>query len=667
MKVLSNFFIQVAGQGDEEEDDRAEDDMGKALDCLLQKRRYLIVLNGISSLEDWKNINTFLPDKKNGSRVLLIPRTESDVARLPKTEGITPFDLKLSFSRAESRDLFGQRFFDKLFYSLEYGPYIRNIHDITKGHPMTIVLLAGLLRSKEISAWGKVFEHLKASTEAYPIDRMLSLSFDDLPHQLKSCFLYFAAVPQGTGFEANQLVCIWIAEGFIQPKLGKTFEEVGEGYLKELISRSLVRIEKKDEFGCPAIVAVDDQIHTFLQAEAHESSFVEIHDNADLVFPAKIRRLSIQNYTHKYVQVKNSLPRLRSFLCDCLEEHSTHSKPHKMKFLLESKFLRVIDLHGLIIKKLPGGISNMIHLRYLGIRCSGFQKLPSSIGKLLNLQTLDIRKSSVEKMPESFWRIPTLRHVLADGVKIPEQIGELIYLQTLQHADCTNWNPNKHKLLEKISNIRILKLEKLSTVQAENISDSLCNLEFLKHLSLKVRKDHLLPSRIFAISSLRCLQSMELDGQLDGLEEQEAGFSARYNLPNLTNLILVMSKLPQRFINLLSELPSLTRLCLCKSYNGENLEFLPKGFQNLRELELNGLDELVEWKELATNALPKLTKLILSGCMKLKSLPEGLQNLQLEEVIIYNMDQIIKGIRKKKGKNYEKIKEAKIIKTRLGF
>ncbi|KAF3336285.1 Disease resistance protein RPM1 [Carex littledalei] len=641
-ETFSDIYCKVQEQMDQEEVDSCkQEDEGEALRALLRKRRYLIVFNGIASQDDWEEINNFLPDEENSSRVLLIPKHASEVAILSQSEDIITIRPAVALSLQECTNLFSQIVFEnRTESSNEFNVYIPKVHAVTKGERWSISLLALLLRAKlSFKLWKKVFTHLESSTVRNPINRLLPLSFDSLPHQMKSCFLYFSAMPESTGFEADRLVRIWIAEGFVESRYRKTPEEIGEGYLKELILRSLVYVQEKNEFGGIAVVAVNERIRTFLQSVAQGSSFVTICDNANLVSPTMIRRIAVQNYVSKYVQVKNSLPKLRSFMCDCSEQYSKHHPHHTMKFLLESKFLRVIDLHGLLIKKLPKKIGNLTHLRYLGVHCEGLEKLPNSIGKLLNLQTLDIRKTSVQNLPESFWGIEALRHIIADTIKLPKRVGALYNLQTLQSADCTYWNHrSKFGLLEKITNIRSLSLEGLTTSQAREISNSLGNLLFLKHLCLKVKFSHLLPATIFTNPNaiLRCLQILELHGQLDGQEavdeEEISAQNTRLSMPKLVSITLIMSHIDQQFIDMLSKINSLERVSLYKAYTGQTIRFLSNGFQNVRELELSNLGVLKKWIEIDSETLPKLRKLTLSGCTTLENLPEGLEGLQLEEL-----------------------------------
>lgn len=50
-------------------------------DQLLAKKRYLIVLEGLSNIADWDAIRTFFPDSNNGSRVIVSTR-QPEIATL---------------------------------------------------------------------------------------------------------------------------------------------------------------------------------------------------------------------------------------------------------------------------------------------------------------------------------------------------------------------------------------------------------------------------------------------------------------------------------------------------------------------------------------------------------------------------------------------------------
>lgn len=346
-------------------------------------RRYLVVIDGSVAVTDWNSLRASLPDEGNGSRVLLITDLEGLEVVGHAQAGHTYDPIELTRLSPEStyevfrRRVFGARGDCPGRYK---SRYYQDVFRITRGLPLSIVVLAGILRSKELPAeWDEVMAQLAppareqqrggsgGSSNSWP--RIMSRAFDDLPHHLKSCFLYLAAMRESTPVDAQRLVRLWVAEGFVRPRRGSTMEEVGQGYLKELISRCMVQLVDKDDFGAVLTVVVHDRLHAFAQDEAQEASFIESHDSTDVLAPATVRRLAVLNSTtDRYVQLSNALPKLRSIICDLVEGRRVRSsnfiRTSDLSFLHASKFLRVIDIQGLELNRLPNEIGSMIHLRY---------------------------------------------------------------------------------------------------------------------------------------------------------------------------------------------------------------------------------------------------------------------------------------------------------------
>ena len=73
-------------------------------------------------------------------------------------------------------------------------------------------------------------------------EKVLSLSYNDIPYYPKICFLYLSIFPEDHLIEKMKVIQLWTAEGFINATAGKTLEEVAEDYLNELVNRSLVQV-----------------------------------------------------------------------------------------------------------------------------------------------------------------------------------------------------------------------------------------------------------------------------------------------------------------------------------------------------------------------------------------------------------------------------------------
>ncbi|KAM0847783.1 hypothetical protein ACQ4PT_054807 [Festuca glaucescens] len=410
---------------------------------------------------------------------------------------------------------------------------------------MAIVLLAGLLRFKEKPGqWNAVLEQLKPGNnasaqdgggEGLPNGQIISkqqgcsgarraveivfwASFEDLPNDLNSCLLYFAGYPSNFSHSVDTIVHMWIAEGFIRRQKGKTMEEVGNDYLKELVLRCLVEVEEMNVNGSIKFVKIHRSLMGFLQSEVRESDFMEIQDIHEALVPSSVCRLSVQScdgsrYTSTFAQKK--LSKLRSFIChidDCRSRHH-----HELKFLLSSRFLRVLSVQGLSLIELPNQIGDMIQLRYLRIDCWSLDHLPSSIAKLLNLQTLDITNTHVDKIDEDFWRIKTLRHVLASNLRLPKTVsvveeypggGVLQTLHGVTPVETEDWSVGNCPL-DKMTNLQSLEIHGLVDRKHDDaVTAALKRMPRLRHLKLQGGT----PFYIFKKYILRSLQTMVLHG-----------------------------------------------------------------------------------------------------------------------------------------------------------
>jgi hypothetical protein len=493
--LLQEIHRQVKEHCTEEEktacDKEVEDiDIAGKIRYLLAKTkmRYLLTLGGVSSKTMLNCVRACLPDCNTGSSVLLVLDTENEevawYANTMNKDSSNKIHLVSRLDEGRSRQLFCWR---ALRREVSDGKenmsmYGKVVYDITGGHPLSVVLLAGLLRFKEKpQQWEVVLQQIMPGPgteegkdgegEMKParaadlptrtaIERIFWASFEDLPNDLKSCFLYFAVIPKSTLIDASEIVRMWIGEGFIKPQKGRTMEELGHDYLKELALRCLVRIGSTNTVGSIKRVGVHRSLHGFLQSEAREAGLIEVHDIHDAFVPPSARRLCLQTNGGRYTTFTNKFHKLRSFICignkaeDPIKDSTGKNKVlYDLKFLLGSKFLRLIVVQGPRIKELPKEIGNMMHLRHLTVDSNDLTDLPPSIRGLLNLQTLYIKNTNVQKIDPGFWKIKTLRHVIAAKLTLPEtlpeELGELQTLHGVMPAEGMGWDQHNcplHKM-----------------------------------------------------------------------------------------------------------------------------------------------------------------------------------------------------------------------------
>ena len=122
-----------------------------------------------------------------------------------------------------------------------------------RGLPLAIVTIGGLLSTKDkvLYGWRKLRNSLSSKLKSNPnlTNQILSFSYQDLPYNLKACFIYFGVFPEDYFVSCARLIRLWIAEGFVKEEQGITLEEVAQDYLSQLIHKSLVQVEGVDFIG----------------------------------------------------------------------------------------------------------------------------------------------------------------------------------------------------------------------------------------------------------------------------------------------------------------------------------------------------------------------------------------------------------------------------------
>ncbi|KAH0757057.1 hypothetical protein KY290_020550 [Solanum tuberosum] len=222
-----------------------EKDLENHLRDLLKGRKYLVVADDVWQKEAWESLKKAFPNSKNGSRVIITSRNE-DVAQRVDDRG---FVHKLRFlTQEESWDLFCRKLVDVRAMIPAMESLAKDMVEKCRGLPLAIVVLSGLLSYRGgLDEWQKVKDCLWKNIiedKTIEISSILSLSFNDLSVALKQCFLYIGIFPEDQVIDAEDIIRLWMAEGFIIPRGEERMEDVAEGFLNELIRRSLVQVAK---------------------------------------------------------------------------------------------------------------------------------------------------------------------------------------------------------------------------------------------------------------------------------------------------------------------------------------------------------------------------------------------------------------------------------------
>lgn len=334
----------------------------------LESKRFVVVLDDVWDTKLWEEIKISLQNRRLGSRIILTIRKE-DVASYSygvqsHIHRIKP--LKLN----EAWELFSSKAFSPFQNKCcpsQLESLAWDLVEKCEGLPLALMALGGLMSSKNSSEWIKVYNslnwHLTNHPLLEPVKSILLLSYDDLPYRLKYCFLYCSLFPEDYLIRRKRLIRLWIAEGFVEHVKGITLEEVAEGYLMELIFRSMLHVVWRNETGRPKACKMHDLMRELALSISEKEKFCVVYDGREVMEEVRARRLSTQN-TEGKIKFCTGMSQLRSFLVFVTDTASfSFSNTLPSGF----KLLRVLDLEYVPIDILPKEVVYMFNLRYLNL------------------------------------------------------------------------------------------------------------------------------------------------------------------------------------------------------------------------------------------------------------------------------------------------------------
>ncbi|CAJ2675225.1 unnamed protein product [Trifolium pratense] len=611
----------------------------------LQSKRYVIYFDDVWKVDYfWDEIQLAIPDNKKGSRIMITTRN-LDVANYCRKDSRVQVHKLQPLPPNKAWELFCNKAFRFDFDGIcpsELKDISDEIVQKCEGLPLAIVAIGGLLSTKDktVSECKKLCQNLSSELDRNPhlanLTRILGMSYDDLPHYLKSCILYFGIYPEDYSIRSSRLIRQWIAEGFVKHEVGKSLEEGGEEYLTELIHRSLVQVSCVHYDGTATSCRIHDLLREMIMRKMKDLSFCHVvdEDNHEQISDVTIRRLAIKTSSNNMLRSIENFPLRSLYIFDVLIKFSDY---FGSKFFAKSKLLKVLDLEGALLDYVPDDIGNRFHLKYLSLRYTNVKNLPKSIGKLQNLETLDLKGTLIRELPSEINKLTKLRHLLVynrrtyssisgeSGVRMMEGFGGMIVLQKLYHVEVDHGGLNLIAELKKLKQLRKLGLKNVKREYGNALCESIEEMEFLESLHISAISENEVIDLQF-ISSLPQLRQLHLFGCLEKLPNWVP------RLDQLVRLSIRFSKLKDDPLKLLKDLPNLLCLAMvCDAYDGEMLHF-QVGFKKLNKLylvQLNNLNSIL----IDNEALPALKLIEMAHLPKLKEIPPDIHLLKNLETL----------------------------------
>ncbi|KAJ0613152.1 putative virus X resistance protein-like, coiled-coil [Helianthus annuus] len=440
------------------------DTLQASLQSKLREKKFLIVLDDVWAEEDekekWERLSGTLSCGAEGSIVVMTTRSERTCRMMTKV-GELRHQLGC-LSEENSWLLFKKH----AFAQGRVGDDVRKLEPIgreivvkCKGLPLAVKTLGSLMWSKSSSNdWQRVKDSNIWNLQENNVLPALKLSYDNLAPHLKRCFSYFCLFPKGHELKKDELILLWVANGFIPPKEETdNLYVIGEEFFNCLIWKSLFQVEKGNKYEdgidrCKMHDLVHDMARHVMK---HDCLVIEPACNEVKILD-EVLHLSSSCPDEKLNLSSEDLGKLTSLRSIFMFGEGDEGC---ITQLFNHVYVRVLHLALTKLRTLPESICKLKHLRYLNSSYSDIEVLPESIMYLQNLQVLILcHCSELRKLPESICKLRYLKYltlswsgieVLPDGLKdmISLQRLDINHCYSLRHLPCG---------IEKLTSLRML-------------------------------------------------------------------------------------------------------------------------------------------------------------------------------------------------------------------
>ncbi|KAL9344044.1 hypothetical protein Peur_064475 [Populus x canadensis] len=563
------------------------DPLQQRLQQKLNGKKFLLVLDDVwdDYGDRWNKLKEVLRCGAKGSAVMVTTRIEMVALRMATT-------FVKHMGRLSTEDSW--QLFQQLAFGMRRKEERARLEAIGEsivkkcgGVPLAIKALGNLMRLKESEdQWIAVKESeiWDLREEANEILPGLRLSYTNLSPHLKQCFAFCAIFPKDEVMRREELIALWMANGFISCRREMDLHVMGIDIFNELVGRSFLQEVHDDGFG-NVTCKMHDLMHDLAQSIAAQECYTTEGDG-ELEIPKTARHVAFYNEAGASSSEVLKVLSLRSLL---LRNGALWNGWGK----IPGRKHRALRLRNVRVEKLPKSICDLKHLRYLDVSGSEFKTLPESITSLQNLQTLDLRYCrELIQLPKGMKHMKSLVYLDIRGCYslrfMPAGMGELICLRKLTLFIVGGENGRRISELERLNNLAgelsiadLVNVKNLEDAESANLKLKTALLSLT--LSWHENGDYLFGSRSFPPSQQRKSVIQENN------EEVLEGLQPHSNLKKLRICGYGDSRFPNWMMKLNMTLPNLVEIELSTCDHCEQLPPLGK-LQLLKSLKLWGMD-----------------------------------------------------------------------------
>ncbi|KAH9750771.1 hypothetical protein KPL71_014007 [Citrus sinensis] len=374
-------------------------------------KSFLLVLDDVwdGNYLKWEPFYRCLKNGLHGSKILVTTRKGSVASMMGSTDIISVKEL----AEEECWLLFNKiAFFDRSIEEREKLEQIgQRIAGKCKGLPLAAKTIGSLMHSKQTEEeWKRILNSDLWKVEEIEKDVLSSLllSYNDLPSRVKRCFSYCVVFPKDYDIKKDELITLWMAQGYLSAEQNEEMETVGEEYFGILASRSFFQEFRKSYDNRIIACKMHDMVHDFARFVSQNECFSMAingseEPNATNSLAEKVRHLMLISSKGASLPVSTlRVKRMRTLLIN--DSRSDHSLLNGIGRLTGLRTLDEFHVSG------GGGVDGRKACRLESLKNLEHLQLPP-LGKLPSLEKLRLLDmKSVKRLGDEFLGIESDHH-----------------------------------------------------------------------------------------------------------------------------------------------------------------------------------------------------------------------------------------------------------------
>ncbi|XLT71483.1 hypothetical protein HN873_027909 [Arachis hypogaea] len=390
------------------------DVMEKKVKELLQSKKYLLVLDDVwkrsremelgLTQDKWDKLRSVLSCGSKGSSILVSTRDKHvatimgtcqahHLNRLSEDDCWLLFKLRAFGADKEERE--------------ELVAIGKEIVKKCGGSPLAALALGGVMQSRSTEKeWVEVQKsEVWSLPDENDIMPVLRLSYSCLTPTLKHCFAFCAIFPKDMEMVKQELIYLWMGNGFISSRPNLEVEEVGNMVWNELYQKSFFQDVRADDFSGKIYFKMHDLVHDLAQSISEQECIClekqNLNDSSRNSHHILFHRIDKKQFKERAFEKAESLRTLYQL--------NSHEFPFSSTLIPTTHSLRVLCIND---RKIPS-LGSLTCLRYLELRRLDIKSLPASICNLRRLEILKLKSlENLRRLPKHLTRIQNLRHLV---------------------------------------------------------------------------------------------------------------------------------------------------------------------------------------------------------------------------------------------------------------